>query len=178
VVFLLDGSESVDAEDFEKMKEMMELVIDKFTIGLDKERVAVVQYGTDTNEEFPLNAFDNKATLLENIRNIKQMNGKTNTGKALLEVAESFEISNGGRPDALKFLIVLTDGESRDDVAGPAKVLRESSINVNAIGMRHANRSQILAIAGSHDGVFYEDAVASPKELMSQVLLKICSTGR
>uniref|UniRef100_A0A671KQA9 Si:ch211-62a1.3 n=1 Tax=Sinocyclocheilus anshuiensis TaxID=1608454 RepID=A0A671KQA9_9TELE len=178
VVFLLDGSESVSAKDFENMKDIMELVIDKFAIGPDKERVAVVQYGTDPNEELSLNKFDDKAVLLQKIRNIKQMNGKTYTGKALTEVLQSFfDISKGGRSNALKFLIVLTDGESRDDVAEPAKVLRDNSININAIGMRHANRSQILAIAGSHDGVFFEDAVASLKELSNDVLLKICNTG-
>ncbi|XP_016330084.1 collagen alpha-6(VI) chain-like [Sinocyclocheilus anshuiensis] len=159
------------------MKDIMELVIDKFAIGPDKERVAVVQYGTDPNEELSLNKFDDKAVLLQKIRNIKQMNGKTYTGKALTEVLQSFfDISKGGRSNALKFLIVLTDGESRDDVAEPAKVLRDNSININAIGMRHANRSQILAIAGSHDGVFFEDAVASLKELSNDVLLKICNT--
>ncbi|KAF4106106.1 hypothetical protein G5714_013768 [Onychostoma macrolepis] len=176
IVFLLDGSESVSAKDFENMKDIMELVIEKFAIRSDKERVAVVQYGTDPNEEFSLNTFDDKAVLLQEIKNIKQMNGKTNTGKALKEVLQSFEISKGGRSDALKFLIVLTDGESRDDVAEPAKNLRDSSININAIGMRHANRSQMLAIAGSHDGVFFEDAVASLKELSNDVLLKICNT--
>uniref|UniRef100_A0A8C2JGF1 Si:ch211-62a1.3 n=1 Tax=Cyprinus carpio TaxID=7962 RepID=A0A8C2JGF1_CYPCA len=159
VVFLLDGSESTHTEDFENMKNIIKLVIDKFAIGPDKERVAVVQYGTDTKEEFSLNTFDDKAVLFQEIRNIKQMNGKTNTGKALTAVSQSFAISKGGRTSALKFLIVLTDGESRDDVAEPAKVLRDNSININAIGMRHANRSQILAIAGSHDGVFFEDAV-------------------
>ncbi|KAL1262547.1 hypothetical protein QQF64_005286, partial [Cirrhinus molitorella] len=180
IVFLLDGSESVSAKDFEKMKDLIELMTDKFAIGPDKERVAVVQYATDTNEEFSLNAFDDKAALLQEIRNLKQMNGKTNTGKALAALVEElqpFANSKGGRSDALKFLIVLTDGESRDDVAKPAKVLRDSSINIKAIGMRHANVSEILAIAGTHDGVFFEDAVASTKELASQVLVKICDTG-
>ncbi|KAK9964947.1 hypothetical protein ABG768_006074 [Culter alburnus] len=176
VVFLIDGSESVSAGDFKNITRIMENVIEKFAIGPEKERVGVVQYGTNTEEEFSLNAFDDKARLLEAIRNIRQMNGKTNTGKALTEVLQSFDESKGGRSSALKFLIVLTDGDSRDDVAQPAKVLRDNSININAIGMRHANRSQILAIAGSHGGVFYEDAVASLKELSSEVLLKICNT--
>ncbi|XP_026114550.1 collagen alpha-6(VI) chain-like [Carassius auratus] len=176
VVFLLDGSESVHAEDFEKMKEIMKLVIDKFAIGLDKERVAVVQYGTNTKEEFSLNTFDDKDVLLQKISNIKQMYGKTYTGKALTETLQSFDISKGGRTSALKFLIVLSDGESRDDVAEPAKVLRDSFTNIIAIGMKHANRSQILAIAGSHDRLFFEDSVASLKELSNDVLLKICNT--
>ncbi|XP_043111994.1 collagen alpha-3(VI) chain [Puntigrus tetrazona] len=176
VVFLLDGSESVSAMDFENMKDIMKLMIDKFAIGPDKERVAVVQYGTNPVEEFFLNRFDDKALLLQEIRNIKQRHGKTYTGKALREVLQSFDISKGGRSNAIKFLIVLTDGESWDDVAEPAKVLRDNSININAVGMTHANRSQILAIAGSHDGVFFEDAVLSSKELSNDVLLKICNT--
>ncbi|XP_048059794.1 collagen alpha-6(VI) chain-like isoform X2 [Megalobrama amblycephala] len=176
VVFLIDGSESVSADDFKNITRIMENVIEKLAIGPEKERVGVVQYGTNTKEEFSLNKFDDKARLLEAIRNITQMNGKTYTGKALTEVLQSFDESKGGRSSALKFLIVLTDGDSRDDVAQPAKVLRDNSININAIGMRHANRSQILAIAGSHGGVFYEDAVASLKELSSEVLLKICNT--
>jgi len=177
VVFLIDGSESVSSEDFENMKEIVEFVIERFAIGPDKERVAVVQYGTDTKEEFSLDAFDNKTRLLHEFRNIGQMNGKTYTGKALTDVLQSFDQSKGGRSSALKFLIVLTDGDSRDDVAQPAKVLRDNSINTIAIGMRHANRSQIHAIAGSHGGVFFEDTVASLKKLGSEVHLKICNTG-
>lgn len=177
VVFLIDGSESVSTEDFKNMKEIMEFVIEKFAIGPEKERVAVVQYGTNTKEEVSLDTFDDKDGLLQQIRNIRQMNGKTYTGKALSEVLQSFDKSKGGRPSAMKFLIVLTDGDSRDDVAQPAKVLRDNSMNIYAIGMRHANRSQILAIAGSHGGVFFEDTVASLKELGREVLLKICNTG-
>uniref|UniRef100_A0A672RPJ1 Si:ch211-62a1.3 n=1 Tax=Sinocyclocheilus grahami TaxID=75366 RepID=A0A672RPJ1_SINGR len=123
VVFLLDGSGSISAKDFENMKDIMKLVIDKFEIGLDKEHVAVVQYGTDPKEEFSLNTFNDKAVLLQEIRNIKQMNGKANTGKALKEVLQSFDISKGGRCSALKFLIVLTDGESSDDVAEPTQLI-------------------------------------------------------
>uniref|UniRef100_A0A672RRK8 Si:ch211-62a1.3 n=1 Tax=Sinocyclocheilus grahami TaxID=75366 RepID=A0A672RRK8_SINGR len=181
VVFLLDGSGSISAKDFENMKDIMKLVIDKFEIGLDKEHVAVVQYGTDPKEEFSLNTFNDKAVLLQEIRNIKQMNGKANTGKALKEVLQSFDISKGGRCSALKFLIVLTDGESSDDVAEPAKMLRDNFININAIGMRHADKSQILAIAGSrdgsHDGAFFEDRFTSPKDLSNAIIPKICNTA-
>ncbi|XP_016101723.1 collagen alpha-6(VI) chain-like [Sinocyclocheilus grahami] len=163
------------------MKDIMKLVIDKFEIGLDKEHVAVVQYGTDPKEEFSLNTFNDKAVLLQEIRNIKQMNGKANTGKALKEVLQSFDISKGGRCSALKFLIVLTDGESSDDVAEPAKMLRDNFININAIGMRHADKSQILAIAGSrdgsHDGAFFEDRFTSPKDLSNAIIPKICNTA-
>ncbi|XP_059372839.1 collagen alpha-6(VI) chain-like [Carassius carassius] len=180
VVFLLDGSESVHAEDFENMKEIMKLVIDKFATGPFKERVAVVQYGTNTKEEFSLNTFDNKDALSKEIRNIKKMNGETNTGKALTDVLNFFDISKGGRCGALKFLIVLTDGESRDDVAEPAKVLRDSFTNIIAIGMKHANRSQILDIAGSHngseEGAFFEETFVSSRELSNAIRPTICNT--
>lgn len=177
VVFLIDGSESVRPECFENIKEIMESVIEKFAIGPDKERVAVVQYGTNTKEEFSLDTFVDKASLLQKIRNITKENGKTYTGSALTEVLQSFDKSKGRHSTPLKFLIVLTDGDSRDDVEQPAKVLRDNFINIYAIGMRHANRSQIHAIAGSHESVFFEDTASSMKGLGSEVLLKICNTG-
>lgn len=177
VVFLIDGSQSVSPKCFENIKEIMKSVIEEFAIGPDKERVAVVQFGTNTEEEFSLDTFDDKAGLLQEIRSIKQKNGSTYTGNALTEVLQSFDESKGGRSSALKILIVLTDGNSRDDVEQPAKYLRKNSINIYAIGMEHASRSQILAIAGSHESVFFEDAVPNLKELGSEVLFKICNTG-
>uniref|UniRef100_A0A672L876 VWFA domain-containing protein n=1 Tax=Sinocyclocheilus grahami TaxID=75366 RepID=A0A672L876_SINGR len=186
VVFLLDGSESVSAKDFENMKYIMKLVIDRFVIGPDKERVAVVQYGTDPKEEFSLNKFDDKAVLLQEIRNIKQMNGKANTGKALKEVLQSFNISKGGRASALKFLILLTDGESWDDVSEPAKVLRDNLININAIGMRHnvtiyaigvkdASEPELELISGSPQRTFYVKNYDFLDEIKKDIITEICS---
>ncbi|XP_051503354.1 collagen alpha-6(VI) chain [Myxocyprinus asiaticus] len=176
VVFLIDGSETTNAEDFNKTKELLEFMVDNFAIGPDKERVAVVQYSINSNEEFSLNEFDDKKRLLQEIRNLRQIYGKTYTGKALTEVLQSFSVNKGGRSKAFKFLIVLTNGESKDEVELPAEVLRENSIHIYSIGMGYSNRSQLLAIAGSHERMFVDENFDSLHRLGSEVLLKICNT--
>ncbi|XP_052006790.1 collagen alpha-6(VI) chain isoform X2 [Xyrauchen texanus] len=176
VVFLIDGSEAVNAEDFNKIKELLEFMVENLAIGPDKERVGVVQYSVNSNEEFSLNAFDDKKRLLQEIRNIRQIYGKTYTGRALTEVLQSFNVNKGGRSKALKFLIVLTNGESKDDVQFPAQKLRENSINIFSIGMAYSDRSQLLDIAGSHERMFVDENIDSLHSLGSEVLLKICNT--
>lgn len=177
VVFLIDGSESIDPVDFNKTKDLLEFMVDNFAIGPDKERVAVVQYSTNPNQEFLLNAFDDKRKIIQEIRTIQQMNGKTYTGKALTEVSQIFDVSSGGRPKASKFLIVLTNGDSEDEVEKPAEDLRESGINIYSIGMGPSNPLELFAIAGSHEKVFFEENFQSLHKLGSEVLLKICNTG-
>ncbi|TRY60582.1 hypothetical protein DNTS_026991 [Danionella cerebrum] len=176
VVFLIDGSESSTPEDFIKSKEILTFLVKKFAIGPEKERVTVLQYDTNTYEEFILETRVDEKMIEQKINNIKQRMGKTFTGAALNESLNYFKESRGGRSNALKFLIHVTNGESRDDVASPAQSLRDNSINIFSIGLTHANRNEILAIAGSHGGVFYEDTVASLNDLSSEVLFKICNT--
>ncbi|KAA0718317.1 Collagen alpha-6(VI) chain [Triplophysa tibetana] len=177
VVFLIDGSESIAPEDFKKTKDLLEIMVANFVIGPDKERVAVVQYSTNTKREFLLNAFDDRRKIIQEIRTIQQMSGKTFTGKALKEVSQIFDESNGGRPKALKFLIVLTNGVSKDEVGTPAKDLRKNGTNIYSIGIGPLNRTELHAIAGSQERVFYEGDFESLDKLGSDVLLKICSTG-
>lgn len=176
-MFLIDGSESIDPVDFNKTKDLLEFMVDNFAIGPDKERVAVVQYSVNPNQEFLLTAFDDRKKIIHEIKTIQQMNGKTYTGKALTEVSQVFDVTSGGRPKAFKFLIVLTNGDSEDEVATPAKDLRENAVNIYSIGMGPSNRSELLAIAGSHERVFFEENFQSLHELGSEVLLKICNTG-
>ncbi|KAA0718319.1 Collagen alpha-4(VI) chain [Triplophysa tibetana] len=177
VVFLIDGSESIAREDFKKTKDLLEFMVANFVIGPEKERVAVVQYSTNTKREFSLTTFDDRRKIIQEIRTIRQMSGKTFTGRALKEVSQIFDVSSGGRPKALKFLIVLTNGVSKDEVGTPAKDLRKNGINIYSIGIGPLNRTELHAIAGSQERVFYEGDFESLDKLGSDVLLKICSTG-
>ncbi|XP_073729648.1 collagen alpha-6(VI) chain isoform X2 [Misgurnus anguillicaudatus] len=176
VIFLIDGSERVDPEDFDKTKALLEFMVNKLAIGPNKIQVAVVQYSANTNEEFSLNAFDNKDKIIQEIKTIRQMMGKTHTGRALTEVLQTFDVSRGGRSSALKFLIVLTNGESNDEVTTPAKDLRDNSIDIFTIGVGNSNRSQLLDIAGSHEKLFFKENFGSLNDLSSEIVLKICNT--
>lgn len=141
-------------------------------------RLAVVQYSTNTIVEFALNAFHDKDSLLKEIASIQQIKGKTYTGKALQDVLAVFQESSGGRANTLQFLILVTDSVSKDDVVQPSRSLREQKINIYAIGLAHASKSQLLDIAGSYDRVYLDSNFASLQTLGSEVIFKMCNMGK
>ncbi|KAI4876762.1 hypothetical protein NFI96_017996, partial [Prochilodus magdalenae] len=176
IVFLVDGADGVGPADFEQMKELIGFAVEKLPVREDRVRLAVVQYGATSKVEFALNAFYDKDRLQKEIVSMKQLMGKTYTGRALTEVAQAFQESNGGRANALQFLVVVTDSLSKDDVAVPAKALREKNINVYAVGMGHAGRSELLSISGSYERLYLENSFSSIQALGGDIIFKICNT--
>lgn len=178
IVFLIDGADTVDELDFKKIKELIEFAVEKLPIKENRVRLAVVQYSSKTVIEFALNTFHDKDPLQKEIASIKQIKGKTYTGKALQDVTTVFQESNGGRPNTLQFLILVTDSVSKDDVVQPSRNLRERNINIYAIGLGHASKSQLFDISGSYDRVYLDNNFASLQTLGSEVIFKICNTGK
>ena len=68
------------------------------------------------------------------IQRIRYQNGATNTGQALQFVLESgFQGARGG--SVPKAVLVVTDGQSQDDVAEASQRLRDAHVMVYAIGV-------------------------------------------
>ncbi|XP_066535724.1 collagen alpha-6(VI) chain [Hoplias malabaricus] len=176
VVFLIDGADTVDSADFEEMKKLIEFAVEKLPVRENRVRVAVLQYSKETKVEFSLNAHYDKEKLQKHIMSIKQMKGKAFTGAALTEVSSAFQKSSGGRSNVLQVLVVLTDSSSKDKVVEPAKKLRENHINIYAVGMAHANRSELLSISGSYGRVYLQNTFGFLQDLGSEVVFKICNT--
>ncbi|XP_076841877.1 collagen alpha-6(VI) chain [Brachyhypopomus gauderio] len=176
VVFLINGADDVDNIDFEHMKELIEFAVEKLPIRQNRVRLAVVQYGTNGRVEFPLNGFYDKDKLQKEILSMKQLGGRTFTGKALEEVTQVFEEASGGRANTLQFLVVVTDSLSKDNVTLPARMLRRRNINIYAVGMGHANRDELLEISGSRERIYMEKNFGSMQALGSEVIFKICNT--
>ncbi|KAI5108436.1 collagen alpha-6(VI) chain [Silurus meridionalis] len=176
VVFLIDGADSVDEQDFEKTKELIGFAVEKLPVKAPRVRLAVVQYSTQMHVELALNDFHDKDSLHKTIASIHQLKGNTYTGRALQEVLSVFQESSGGRPKTLQFLILVTDSMSKDDVVQPSKALREQNINIYAIGLQHASKSQLLDISGSYERVYLDNNFASLQTMGSEIIFKICNT--
>ncbi|XP_060778334.1 collagen alpha-6(VI) chain-like isoform X3 [Neoarius graeffei] len=176
VIFLIDGSWSIDPEDFSKMKKFMNTIISKSIIGKDSVQVGVVQFSSHSKAEFALNTFSDKHQMQQAINNTQQLRSGTMTGSALQFVATYFNPPEGGRPSTPQILIVITDGESQDAVAQPAKLLREKGITIYSIGVLNANRTQLREISGTQDNVYIERDFDSLDFLDKDLLLKICTS--
>uniref|UniRef100_A0A7M4EDK8 VWFA domain-containing protein n=1 Tax=Crocodylus porosus TaxID=8502 RepID=A0A7M4EDK8_CROPO len=149
IIFLVDGSESIHPVDFQKMKDFMQLIVNRSDIGTDKVRIGLLQFSSEAKEEFQLNRYSTKTGLRRAISEIRQLKSGTLTGKALAFAASYFDKTKGGRPEIKQYLIVITDGEAQDSVGEPAKMIRDKGIIIYAIGVLQANETQLVEISGT-----------------------------
>ncbi|KAI8499218.1 biological adhesion [Branchiostoma belcheri] len=131
LVFVVDGSGSVGATEFEKVKTFMKNVVSQFPISATDTKVGVIQYSSTVQEEFSLNAHYTKAAVLNAIDNIVYMGGGTLTGAAITYMKDFSQF----RPNVQKIAIVVTDGQSSDDVAAPSQAAQNLGITMYAIGV-------------------------------------------
>ncbi|XP_078580606.1 uncharacterized protein LOC144864418 isoform X3 [Branchiostoma floridae x Branchiostoma japonicum] len=155
LVFLLDGSGSVTTANFDIVKEFTRRLANNFDISLADTRVGVVQYSDSPTSEFNLNSFNTNELVDLAIRNIQYQQGGTNTGQAIdFARVNSFSANNGDRSDVPNVMIVVTDGQSSDDVVGPAQTARNAGISMYAIGIGNGvDTNELLQIAGQADRV-------------------------
>ncbi|XP_039592174.1 collagen alpha-6(VI) chain-like isoform X1 [Polypterus senegalus] len=175
VIFLIDGSGSIYPADFDKMKGFMEAMVDKSDIGPDKVQFGLLQFSDSPREEFQLNAFDNQLQLKQEITNMEQLGGGTNTGAALEFASQYFDQSKGGRPSVRQFLVIITDGEAQDEVGKPAQALRQKGIIIYSIGVDNANTTQLLEISGSIDKVQSINNFDDLRHVEDKIIFEICT---
>ncbi|XP_068425551.1 collagen alpha-6(VI) chain-like [Clinocottus analis] len=175
VFFLTDSSESISKNDFKTMKEFIKTVIKRSTIGEDKVRFGLMQFSTNLKLEFSLDSFYNIEDILSAVDEMQQIEEGTCTGKALKAVSQYFDATRGGRPDTSQRLVVITDGEAKDDVKGPAQALRAKGVVVYAIGLADAKTTQLVEISGSSDTVYVKKNFDALKDLESQLAVEFCN---
>nr|XP_005545791.1 PREDICTED: collagen alpha-5(VI) chain isoform X1 [Macaca fascicularis] len=174
--FLIDGSSSIQEKEFEQIKRFMLEVTEMFSIGPDKVRVGVVQYSDNAEVEFYISDYSNDIGLRKAIFNIKQLTGRTYTGKALDYI---LQIIKNGSKDRMSnvpcYLIVLTDGMSMDRVVEPAKRLRAEQITIHAVGIGAANKIELQEIAGKEERVHFGQNFDALKSIKNEVVREICT---
>ncbi|KAG9339525.1 hypothetical protein JZ751_023667 [Albula glossodonta] len=150
VVFLVDGSTAVRS-DFPSIRDMIGRVVEKLDVGLDGVRVSVVQYSDDPKVEFLLNEHSTKDEVRGAVRKIRNKGGnRLNTGRALDWVSKNiYQRSAGSRIEegVPQFLVLITGGQSSDDVSGPANQLKLTRVAPFAIGAKNANADELRLIS-------------------------------
>uniref|UniRef100_A0A8C3S590 VWFA domain-containing protein n=1 Tax=Chelydra serpentina TaxID=8475 RepID=A0A8C3S590_CHESE len=149
LVFLIDGSNTIHPDDFTRMKNFLKDVLEQIDYD-DNVQIGIAQYSDTYKKEFSLSSFQNKSELNIQIQNIEQITGtSTLIGTALRKVREFFppagrRVTRNVQP----VLLVVTDGDSHDDVAVPAENLRREGVHVYAIGVGNMNHPKLMQIAG------------------------------
>ncbi|XP_069462362.1 collagen alpha-1(XII) chain isoform X2 [Ambystoma mexicanum] len=148
VVLLVDGSYSIGIANFAKVRSFLEVLVKSFDVSPERVQISLVQYSRDPYTEFTLNKYDSIDDILKAVNTFPYRGGSTNTGKAMTYVREKVLIeSRGARPNVPRVMILITDGKSSDAFKDPALKLRNSDVEIFAVGVKDAVRSELEAIA-------------------------------
>ncbi|XP_062324096.1 collagen alpha-1(XII) chain [Osmerus eperlanus] len=177
LVLLVDGSYSIGLSNFAKVRAFLEVLVNTFDIGPDKIQISLVQYSRDPHTEFFLNTHHDLSAVVKAVRTFPYRGGSTNTGRAMTYVREKvFLKSKGARDNVPHMTILITDGKSSDAFKDPATKLRNTDVEIFAVGVKDAVRSELEAIANTpvETHVYTVDDFDAFQRISNELTQSIC----
>ncbi|TFJ95917.1 monovalent cation/H+ antiporter subunit A [Platysternon megacephalum] len=182
IALLVDGSSSIEAEDFSKMKTFLSEIMKHFRS--TDTQFALMQYSHRFREHFDFSQYRRSHDPDRLLGSVWQLTGATYTATAIQKVVrELFTSGRGTRDEANKVLIVITDGEKAGDPLSYSHVIPEAEragIIRYAIGVGEAFSSdtaqeelQEIASEPSNEHVFRVDNFDALQGIQSQLQDKI-----
>ncbi|XP_076730296.1 collagen alpha-1(XII) chain-like [Maylandia zebra] len=154
IMLLVDGSWSIGRKNFKTIRNFIARLVSVFDIGPDRVQIGLAQYSGDPKTEWHLNTHHTKESLLNAVANLPYKGGNTMTGMALNHILQyNFKPNVGLRPDSHKISILITDGKSQDEVIVISQNLRDSGIELYAIGVKNADEYELRSIASDPDDI-------------------------
>ncbi|XP_048803529.1 cochlin isoform X1 [Lagopus muta] len=173
--FLIDGSSSVGESNFRLMLEFISNVAKAFEISDIGSKIATVQFTYDQRTEFSFTDYTTKEKVLSAIRNIRYMSGGTATGDAISFTTRNVfgPVKDGANKN---FLVILTDGQSYDDVRGPAVAAQKAGITVFSVGVAWAPLDDLKDMASEprESHTFFTREFTGLEQMVPDVIRGIC----
>ncbi|XP_052009198.1 collagen alpha-1(XII) chain-like isoform X2 [Xyrauchen texanus] len=177
VVLLVDGSYSIGPANFAKVRAFLEVLVNSFDIGPNKVQISLVQYSRDPHTEFALNMYHDIEAVVKAIHIFPYRGGSTNTGKAMSYVREKIFVSGrGARDNVPRVMVLITDGKSSDSFKEPANKLKDADVEIFAVGVKDAVRSELEAIANApaDNHVFEVEDFDAFERISKELTTSIC----
>jgi len=176
IAVILDSSSSVKFDNFVMMKEFVLELVGGFKVGKDAVHVALVRYNAAVDIRFDFSDALNSLEVMDAVRNTPYKGSGTKTGQAIEKTFETiFNEDNGMRPELPKICVVITDGNSRDDVKTPSSAMRDAGITTYAIGIGKVNVKEIETIAGSETRAFMASSFSDLQgTLLADIKASLC----
>ncbi|KAL4227154.1 hypothetical protein ACF0H5_015127 [Mactra antiquata] len=160
IAIVADMSESVtDAQGAGSVKQFISDLIQDFDVDSGAVRIALSMFTHVVYNDFYLDTYNNKASMLQHITTIGDRQGATNTGLAIKNLRDVvFEPAKGDRYDAQNVAVIITDGKSNNNnfTVSQAILARSEGIHliVVGIGLTDLIESHEIASDPSEDNVF------------------------
>uniref|UniRef100_F6QQE0 VWFA domain-containing protein n=1 Tax=Ciona intestinalis TaxID=7719 RepID=F6QQE0_CIOIN len=175
ITFLVDGSDSIDREDFDRVKQWILLTVDAFNPGERRNplHVDVVQFSERSMIEVDSDVASS-AQISDQVQGIIQMRSGTKTYSALEFVNR--EVWPLLRPGAFKILITMTDGDASEDRNVDAIEEANNKYNLMAaVGVGSKVISSELEDFSSTGNVFNVDNFSALESIISDIVENICA---
>ncbi|XP_048189029.1 integrin alpha-X-like [Perognathus longimembris pacificus] len=182
IVFLIDGSGSIQPNDFTKMLNFVKSVMSQFQGS--GAQFSLVQFSYSVQVHFTFSGYAKSSDPQSLLNNIHQQKSNTRTATAIDTVRKDvFSAEKGARTDATKILIVITDGRKYGDNKEYSEVIppaNAAGIIRYAIGVGEAfqtpeswNELNTIASSPPQDYVFNVENFDALKQIQKQLKDKI-----
>lgn len=180
IVFVVDSSTSIGPQNFQKVKNFLHSVVLGLDIGSQQVQVGLVQYSDNIHPVFQLRQSSQKSVVLEWIRNLPYSTGGTNTGSALEFVRANYlaEMNGSRAKDGVPQIVILvTDGESNDEVQDAADQLKRDGVFVYVVGINVQDVQELQKIASEpfEKFLFNTENFSILQEFAGSLLQALCS---
>ncbi len=179
IVFIIDESGSIGTSNFQLVRTFLHTIVSGLEVSQSRVRVGIVMYNDRPTAQVYLNTFNDKSELLKFVKILPYHGGGTNTGAALNFAREKVFIKQrGSRKDkgVQQVAVVITDGESQDEVSTAAADLRRAGVTVYSVGVKDANEVQLKEMASypTNKHMFIVDSFAKLKTLEQSLQKILC----
>ncbi|KAH1187770.1 hypothetical protein KIL84_020519, partial [Mauremys mutica] len=182
IAFLVDESSSIGQSNFNKVKDFLFRIVSYFPrIGPEgtqaRDHYSIYLF-EEPRTEFHFNQHKDRNGVLKALKELQYTGGNTKTGRGLgYALKELFQSSKGMRPTVPRTLMLVTDGQSQDDVLPPARVAHALGIRVIAVGVSRADPQELKSILLHRNlqNVFYISTFEDFPHIIQEVIETICS---
>lgn len=176
IVFIVDESGSITTPNFQLIRIFLHSIISGLDVNQTAVRVGIVTYHDTPTAHFYLDTAKSRADILRSVSVLPYRGGGTKTGAALNFTRDKvFTGKRGKRKNVQQVAVLITDGESDDNVTEAAKSLRRAGVTIYAIGIRNASKSELEKVASHTSNVFNVDKFTDLKPLRQRLQKTLCS---
>jgi len=172
----VDGSDSVGASNYQLQLEFLKKLGAELDLGPSSTRAAMVSYTIGDGESITEFYFtDDYNTYINEIDQVQYAAGFTLTGHAINHAIN--DVVPHSRPGAQVSIIVVTDGNSYDDVLAPSNLARGDNINMYAIGIKDYTMSQLQQISSLpySDFLYTVNSFSKLDEIIDDIKRPLCA---
>ncbi|KAJ7380115.1 hypothetical protein OS493_010826 [Desmophyllum pertusum] len=161
VVFIMDSSGSIGAEDYRREKQFVEDLTNVFRISPTETRVSTIIYSDDPKLVFDFDTYNDKQSIKHRHRQPGILGNRTRIDKAL---ALALTVFSKSRPSVPRIAFVLTDGKQTEDYdAKPLDVavrpLHDLGVQVYVIGIGiYIDINELYLLTRRRQDVFFVDS--------------------